>query len=159
MISLLPMTQREFEEYFDNAVQRLAEDSIVAGNIQPDSANKWAGELLNKILSEGLNTPDHFFYSIVDDNLDKKVGYLRFSIREENNLRFPCLSDIIIFPAYRLQSYATHVMRLLEEKVQSLGFDEIKLHVYAHNHVAKTLYEKLGYRATNIQMTRKLSEN
>ena len=156
MVSLVPMTQSEFKDYFNDAVLGLAEDSVKAGNTHPTIANQWAKEILNSSLPDGLSTPNHYLFSIVDSDQNKKVGYLWFRIREENKLRYPFLADIGIFPEYQRQGYATQAIHLLEEKVRSLGFDEIKLHVYAHNTVAESLYKKLGYRTTNIQMTKKV---
>ena len=45
----------------------------------------------------------------------------------------------------------------LEAKVKELGIDKIALHVFAHNHVARALYEKAGFEITGIYLTKKLT--
>ena len=43
----------------------------------------------------------------------------------------------------------------LEAKVKELGVNKIALHVFAHNHVARSLYEHAGFEITGIYMTKK----
>ena len=43
-------------------------------------------------------------------------------------------------------------MLALEEFLRARGIKSINLHVFGHNTVAISLYEKLGYRPTNMNL-------
>lgn len=43
-----------------------------------------------------------------------------------------------------------------ENFAKSLGAETIGLHVFGHNNRAIKLYENLGYKATNISMSKQL---
>ena len=60
--------------------------------------------------------------------------------------------DIAIAPAHRRKGHATRAFEALEAETRALGLEGIALHVFGHNRDAQALYEKLGYRPTNIHM-------
>ena len=47
-------------------------------------------------------------------------------------------------------------MTEVENFAKSLSAETIGLHVFGHNNRAIKLYEKLGYKATNISMSKQL---
>jgi ribosomal protein S18 acetylase RimI-like enzyme len=65
--------------------------------------------------------------------------------------------DFLIYEEFRRRGYGKQAMLALEATVKELGIDKIALHVYAHNRVARVLYEKAGYEITGISMTKKLT--
>jgi ribosomal protein S18 acetylase RimI-like enzyme len=69
---------------------------------------------------------------------------------------FAFIYDIIIFEEYRRRGYGEATMLAVEEKVREQGLNSIALHVFGHNHAAKTLYEKIGYEITDINMMKKV---
>ena len=48
------------------------------------------------------------------------------------------------------------LMGLVDDEARKLGVSSIALHVFAHNQVARALYEKMGYRTTNLWMSKDL---
>ena len=55
----------------------------------------------------------------------------------------------------RMNVTAAHAARAflaLEEEVRRRGLSGIALHVFGHNDGARALYDKLGFRPTNISM-------
>jgi ribosomal protein S18 acetylase RimI-like enzyme len=160
MVKLVPMTEGQFGAYFDRAVENYAQDLARAGNAHPDEA-RWASEQqFRKMLPEGLSSPGQYLYSIWGDTLGAggavHVGFLWLGIREAGARAFATLNDFWIFEEHRRQGYGSKALKALEDKVRELGFDEIRLHVFGHNHPARALYEKMGYVATNITMAKKL---
>lgn len=61
----------------------------------------------------------------------------------------------MIYEEYRQRRYVTRALRALDEKAKELGVDKISLLVFGHNHAAQTLYQKAGYEASGIHMTKK----
>jgi ribosomal protein S18 acetylase RimI-like enzyme len=40
--------------------------------------------------------------------------------------------------------------------VKNKGFEQLGLHVFGHNKIARALYESLGFETTNMVMSKKL---
>ena len=64
--------------------------------------------------------------------------------------------DFLIYEEHRRKGYGKQTLVALEEKVKELGIETIALHVFGHNQAAIDLYQKTGYKMTNIQMQKKL---
>jgi ribosomal protein S18 acetylase RimI-like enzyme len=160
MVKLVPMTEGEFSAYFDRSVENYARDLARAGNAHPDEALRTSRQQFREMLPEGLSSPEQYLFSIWRGTPGKggaaRVGILWMGIRRAGARAFATLNDFWIFEEYRRQGYGRQALGALEEKVRELGFDEIRLHVFGHNHPARALYEKMGYVATNITMAKKL---
>lgn len=68
------------------------------------------------------------------------------------------IGDFAIEPAHRRRGYGREALGALEQLVRADGCSRISLHVLAHNHGARALYEQMGYRPTNLVLERSLSE-
>ncbi|MFC5975741.1 GNAT family N-acetyltransferase [Carnobacterium antarcticum] len=64
--------------------------------------------------------------------------------------------DFIIFEEFRSLSYGTQTMSELEEIAKKMGIKKVMLHVFAHNTTAFSLYEKMGFKTTDISMSKYL---
>jgi len=53
--------------------------------------------------------------------------------------------DIILDESSRENGHREKAMELLEIKVKKLGLKYIGLHLFGHNHVARSLYQKMWY--------------
>jgi ribosomal protein S18 acetylase RimI-like enzyme len=156
MVELIPMTEEQFHAYLGLAIADYAQDIARAGNVAPDLATEVSEQQFQSLLPDGLDTPDQSLYAIYDPIRRKHVGHLWFGIRDEGGQTFAALYDFAIFEAYRRQGYGTQALQALEQQVRARGLDEIRLHVFGHNHPARALYEKMGYVPTNITMAKQL---
>lgn len=156
MITLVPMTQAEYASYLDGAVADYAADQVRAGNWHPDEALSKARDSFDYYLPNGLSTAKQHLYSVVDDESDTSVGVLWFGIFDSQARPTAFVLDFVIWEPYRRRGYGTRALRALEDKVRAFGLDRIGLHVFAHNHPARALYEKLGYVETDINMLKTL---
>ncbi len=64
--------------------------------------------------------------------------------------------DIVIDPGRRGRGYGRAAMEALEPLARSLGYDTIRLHVFGHNEVARSLYSAVGYTETDVQMAKRI---
>ena len=64
--------------------------------------------------------------------------------------------DVIIHEKFRRRGYGTLALQLLEKMAKERGSNGISLHVFGHNRPAISMYESLGYYATNIIMKKDL---
>jgi GNAT superfamily N-acetyltransferase len=158
VVDLIPMTEDQFHSYLGSAIANYAQESVRAGNVAPDQAFQMAEGQFDSLLPAGLDTPDQYLFSIRDPAQGQQVGYLWFGIRDDGARPFVALYDVLIFEVFRRQGYGTQALQALEQRARERGFDEIRLHVFGHNHAARALYEKGGYAATNVTMAKRLKE-
>ena len=52
--------------------------------------------------------------------------------------------------------FGIQTMKKLEEKAKELKCNKISLHVFAHNNLAISLYKKMGYKITNLMMSKEI---
>ena len=81
---------------------------------------------------------------------------LWFAIETRQQKAIALIYNIIIDEAFRQRGYGKQAMQALEVEVQRLGVDEIRLHVFGNNTVARKLYQNMGYEETNVMMRKVL---
>ncbi len=151
MITLIPMTQPEFERYLVYLTDAYAQDQIKAGVWQADTATEQAAASLSRDLPNGLATPNHFIYNVRDAAIPEPVGHLWIGISPESDTPV-FIMDIEIFSAYQRRGYAQQTLQAVEAIAAERGLSTIGLHVHANNHGAQALYEKTGFVTTGHQM-------
>lgn len=155
-IEFRPMTESEFAEYRVRSVAEYAAEKERGEGLSQDEARKVSEESFAKLLPDGIRSRDQFVQAVIEKSTGAWVGAVWFAIRGDGPNRRAYLYDIKLDEAAQGKGYGKGAMLLLEETVLKLGLKEIGLHVFGHNTRARNLYEKLGYRATNIQMSKKL---
>lgn len=155
-INLKPMTPSDFETYLDFSTPTYAAEKVRAGNWPEQDAAELARAEFKQLFPEGLATPNQHIFCIQDDAVE--IGYLWIAERTQGNKKFVWIFDIVIFETHRRKGYATATFTALEKFVkEELDGNRIELHVFGHNHGARTLYEKLGFEVINVVMAKDLS--
>jgi ribosomal protein S18 acetylase RimI-like enzyme len=149
------MTAEQFESWKPGNIAGYAQEHVKDGKWTAEEAPRLAREEFERLLPQGRSTPGHRFFSIVRSPDRKAVGMLWIQVGSAPRQTF--IFNIEIFKSFRRRGYAFQAMTLLEEEARRLGLDSIRLHVFGHNAAARSLYEKLGYVATNIQMRKQLA--
>ena len=157
MIEFIRMSKREFNTYFKEASRKYAEEKVNSGNWSPEKAEELAKQTMKKLLPEGINTKTHHLYSIDDKKSNKRIGIIWFKINEDSSSNQQMfLYDILINEKYRGKGFGTQTMKKLEEKAKELKCNKILLHVFGHNNSAIALYKKMGYKITNLMMSKEI---
>jgi ribosomal protein S18 acetylase RimI-like enzyme len=151
------MTEADFLTYHEMAITEYAQEHVRSGRWSAEEAPTHAEREYQQLLPAGLATPEHYLYTLHDDATDSDVGRLWFAIREEAGQRSAFVYDVHVFPAFQRRGYASQAFEALEQQAHALGLTQIGLHVFGHNQAARALYEKLGFVATNIMMTKSLT--
>jgi len=155
MVSLRKMSQSEFQEYYADALQLLADELSKAAALTPEQALVSARHSFTSLLPDNRpDAPGQFLYSIVDG--DQNIGTAWFRIREERLPHDAYVLDLIIRPPYRRKGYGRQVMLALEQEISSLGVFRVSLSVFEHNSVARRLYEQMGYTPVSTVMAKNL---
>jgi RimJ/RimL family protein N-acetyltransferase len=153
---LQPMDAQDYQKFLDYAVGNYAEEKVRAGNYSPDDAMLLAEREYQELLPAAQDTRNNYLLSIIDEDQQKKVGFVWLTLEQTGILRYLTVVNILIYSEFRRRGYATRTFHLVEEKARELGLERVKLHVFGHNDAARALYKKLGYREANVHMAKDL---
>jgi ribosomal protein S18 acetylase RimI-like enzyme len=151
MITLDLMDSTEFQKYLSFAIKNYAEQHVQAGNWNEQESISKATEQYTQLLPDGEKTANNKLYTIRFE--DHAVGMIWMTLKS-NNKGF--IYDINIWEGYQGRGYGKQAMEEIEMVGRKLGLKNIGLHVFAHNNIARGLYEKLGYKETDIVMVKEL---
>jgi ribosomal protein S18 acetylase RimI-like enzyme len=151
MTALRPMVQSEYAAWLERAIPEYAADKVESGQWPQEASLELSRKEHDVLLPQGLETPDHHFYTIVDSE-SNAVGVLGFVVKTKFNSRVAYVFDVRIVPERRREGHAYSAFLALEAEVQKLGLAGIALHVFGHNTGARSLYAKLGFEPTNINL-------
>ena len=151
MSTLLPMSGPEFDLFLERSIPEYAEDKVRAGNWTEAESLERSRKEFEELLPQGLNTSDNFLYTLYND--DKEVlGMIWIKVDQLSAFIY----EVYIEEKFRGKGNGKSIMLLLEEKAREMGLKTLKLHVFGSNHVARRLYETVGYETTNVNMSKTL---
>ena len=155
MVKLIELSVMEYEVFRKNSILDYAADCVKAGRIEEKGAREWSENMHHTLLPNGIHTPDHYLFKIVDSVNNESVGNLWINTKLAPT-KSAFIYDIVIHPSYRGKRYGHSAMLELEKWVQKLGFDKISLNVFGWNEAAINLYNKTGYAVQSQIMTKKI---
>jgi ribosomal protein S18 acetylase RimI-like enzyme len=146
------MTQAQFQAYLDRAVPEYARAHIEAGDCDPGDALARAQADYVALLPAGLKSEDHHLLCIYAPDRAEEIGMVWFELRERDGRKSAFIYDFHIDEAQRGKGYGRETLALVDERLKALGARSVSLNVFGHNHRARALYEKHGFRVTGIGM-------
>ncbi|MCV2867252.1 GNAT family N-acetyltransferase [Defluviimonas sp. WL0002] len=153
MVTLRPMTEIEFADWSVMSRDGYAADLQRAHGISPDEARRLADASLDRLLPDGMATPDAYVFS-AENHEGNVVGWLWIAIRREWG-RVECfIYDIGIYDPHRRKAYGQAVLAALDPIAGKLGATCLGLHVFGDNPAAVALYETAGFRVTELTMSK-----
>lgn len=155
MVTLVPMDEAAFQKYRETAVETYAQEHVKAGNWHPDEALQQSEESFQKLLPQGLTSPDQHLFSIVNES-GTVAGMLWFAHQRSGPEPVAFIFDFQIYPQFRRRGYGKEALLALEEKAHAFQIPRLSLHVFGHNHAARALYEKVGYEVKSVMMSKKI---
>jgi ribosomal protein S18 acetylase RimI-like enzyme len=153
MTSLRPMTADEFARFRPELLEGYAAERARNLGTMLEAEREVAERQTAQLLPDGVGTKNHHLW-IVTEDAGERVGVLWAFVDPERRRAF--IYDIAIDEAHRGKGHGRRTLELLEEFVRPLGVTRISLNVFADNDVAIALYQKQGYRTTNLNMTKHL---
>lgn len=156
MVALARIEQRDFEEFLEKAIHDYAQEKIISGNWMADEALEKSRAEFMSLLPDGLQTKDQFVYSVLDEDTNLSIGVLWVQVKMGEFHRKAFICDFVIQPEFRGNGFGKQALQALDKKLKEMGVTSVSLHVFAHNTNAITLYEKAGYKATNLYMGKEL---
>lgn len=154
MSKLVPMTQPEFEVYVERLVTEYAADNVRAGYWSESEALERSRKQTESLLPQGLQTKDHYLYTMFDG--ETAVGMIWLRAELDRPVKGGFLFDVEIRQEFRGRGYGREIMSLIEEKARALEIRKLGLHVFGYNDVARKLYESVGYEVSSLNMIKEL---
>ncbi|SDK26938.1 GNAT family N-acetyltransferase [Sediminibacillus albus] len=153
-VNLVAMDESTFAEYYRQSLKEYAYEHVKAGNWKEDEAVQNAQAEFEQLLPDGLKTKGHVLLSVMHGR--ETIGILWLNIRIRNQEKQAFIYDVKLDEEQRGKGLGTRTMEALDEYAKSVGVKQIRLHVFGHNHRAKSLYEKTGYEVTDYHMQKRL---
>ncbi|WP_437816038.1 GNAT family N-acetyltransferase [Sorangium sp. So ce1078] len=153
-VALRPLDVTELDAFVDLVVSSYGDERASAVDARTEDAQRNARSQVEALLPQGLATPDHHLYSVMEGNA--LVGHLWIGVTSVDGFRSAFVYDIHLREDARGRGLGRRVMALAEEAASGLGARDIELHVFAQNTRARRLYESLGYRMTSLSMRKRL---
>ncbi len=150
MSKLIPMTQTEFDAFLERIIPEYAADNVKAGYWDESEALEKSRKETNGLLPQGLQTENHYLYTVYDEDQAVGIVWMRANVNRPTKSGF--IFELRVDERFRGKGYGKQAMLLIEEKAREMGLQSIGLHVFAYNDVARSLYEKLGYEASSLNM-------
>ena len=155
MISLVPMTEEDFQTYLDGAVPEYAADKARAGNWPEAEALERSRQEFQRLLPQGVHTPRNYVGRLLNEN-NQPVGILWYARQEEDQFETAFIYDFEINEPFRRRGYASQVLAAVEVHAKALGIKKLGLHVFGSNTAARELYKKAGFIETNVNMAKEI---
>ncbi|WP_437969267.1 GNAT family N-acetyltransferase [Sorangium sp. So ce260] len=153
-VALRPLDVTELDAFVDLVVSSYGDERASAVDARTEDAQRNARSQVEALLPQGLATPDHHLYSVMEG--DALVGHLWIGVTSVDGFRSAFIYDLHLREDARGRGLGRRVMVLAEEAARGLGARDIELHVFAQNTRARRLYESLGYRMTSLSMRKRL---
>ncbi|MFQ3544617.1 GNAT family N-acetyltransferase [Halobacillus rhizosphaerae] len=150
-VKLVEMTSEEFQNFISFEMEHYADEHIKSGNWKPEEAMDKAKAEFETLLPDGKDTENNHLYTI--RNGDKEVGVIWLA---QTSAEKGFIYSITIWEENQGKGFGRKAMEELETLARELGIKHLGLHVFAHNTIARDLYEKLGYKEKNIKMEKTL---
>ena len=154
-VTLRPMSEAEYVEWYPRAISEYAEGHIKAGSMPADTAHDLAAKQFADLLPDGLATTAH--HLLIGEVEGERVGILWLNIPVEGEKVNAFVYDVEVESDQRGKGYGRGMMVGAESYARDHGAATIKLHVFGDNTVARALYISLGYLETNVNMAKALT--
>ncbi len=155
--ALRPMLPVEFDAYLAWVVDDYAAELERNGKVTGEAATRASRASFDQLLPEGVATPGQVLLVAENPHDGERVGVLWFGPSTDDPA-MAWIYDITVNEDRRRQGWGRAIMRSFEDEARARGFARAGLNVYGDNHVARRLYESLGYAETARQLHKELPD-
>jgi ribosomal protein S18 acetylase RimI-like enzyme len=153
-IELRRMRADEFPGWKASSVESYSADMQENGGMPRAGADAKAISDFDRLLTQGVETPDHFLHVIEEDG--SVVGYLWLAPRDSPSERVLFVYEVRIAEEARGRGLGRAAMEFAERFAAEQGLGRIELNVMGGNEIARGLYRALGYDEVAVYMGKNL---
>lgn len=150
------MPAERFAAFAEESQQAYADDNVLAGRWPEAGALQQARAEFARLLPQGVATPGHRLYEILEKASGQCVGVLWLALQQAGAERVGYVYNLRVGSAFRGRGHARAAMQLAEAEVLAAGGVRMALHVFGFNTSAQALYRSLGYGITGLNMAKPL---
>jgi ribosomal protein S18 acetylase RimI-like enzyme len=154
MIHFSTMSDAQYSTYLTYLIPHYAEDIASNYGRSYEDALAQAKAEAERHLPDGRKTEGHTLRNIINGTLHTLIGYVWYRPDEATGSVF--IYDFFILPEHRDKGQGKAALQALEMVLAADGYREIKLRVAADNPRAQHVYQTGGFRATGINMAKKI---
>jgi len=151
------MPSAQFDVWSRRSIEGFVAQQVAAGLLPEPEARASAERQLEELLPDGPTTRTHHLWQVVVG--DEVVGALWLRVRPLRGEVEAYVFDVEIESRLRGRGLGRATMLAAETAARDLKADVIRLNVFAHNTAAVRLYESLGYTATDVTLTKRLTND
>ncbi|NLU14631.1 MAG: GNAT family N-acetyltransferase [Serratia liquefaciens] len=156
MIELRDMSPQEFERYRAHGIEEYARDLERALQLSRESARVEAVATYNASLPQGLATPNHRLVCARLAGSEENIGIVWYTLKQRTYGKQLFVYDFEVDTAWRGKGYGEKILCAVLEAGRIAGAEYAELAVFNDNPTAVRLYTRLGFKAVNTRMHRKL---
>ena len=154
-VALRPMTESEFTTWRAESAKNYVSELIRAGASEADAVAQME-KSGPTYLPEGVHTPSQHLHTLTLAGDGTAIGILWWGPQKGTTLKLAWIYDIHLQPLFRAKGLGKQALRLAEAEAKKHGYEQLGLHVFGHNEIARRLYEGLGFRVTSLWMRKAL---
>jgi ribosomal protein S18 acetylase RimI-like enzyme len=149
---LAPMRAEAYPAFFEEAVAFYAAENVETGQWPAEEALGLSRRETERLLAQGLETPDHYLFEIFASAGQEPVGYAWVAAMPVGTAKVAFIIQLKIHPESQRQGHGRAALDLIEQHARRLGLSGMALQVFAHNPGARALYESVGYEVSSFNM-------
>jgi len=153
-LTLEPMSPERYASWNTRLITEFAKEKVDSGNWPAEGALERSARENAADLPRGLDTPGHDIFVALSDG--EEVGVLWLFTDPALSVPETMIYDIEIGEAHRGKGLGRELLTAAEEWCADHSVGILKLHVFATNTAAVSLYESSGFVATNINMAKQI---
>ena len=157
MPAFLSMRPEYYSVFFELASQAYASENVLAGRWPADEALDLARSETERLLPQGLATPDNQLLEILETEHGPTVGFVWFARMKRGSTYAAFIYQIYVAPEARRRGFASAALAAVERMAREQGLSALALHVFAHNEGAQALYRSFGYVTASLNMHKPLN--
>ncbi len=144
-VELTDMDENEFADFFAGERESYARSIADSGFATYEEALVESEKQLGELMPDGRETKDQFFY--VGRVRGQRVGMLWLCVTSDGGGPRAYVYNVEVDEPFRGRGHGRGLMLAAEHVARAHGCRHIGLNVFGFNHVARALYESLGYEA------------
>jgi ribosomal protein S18 acetylase RimI-like enzyme len=156
MIELIDMNQQDFERYRVHGIEEYARDLARSLLLSQEQARVEATASYNDALPNGLATPNHRLVCARVSGSAENIAIVWYSIKQRTFGKQLFVYDFEVDTAWRGKGYGEKILSVVLDAGRAAGAEYAELAVFDDNPSAARLYTRLGFKAVNTRMYRKL---
>jgi len=155
-VRLEPMNEHEYASFIQREINDYATENVAAGRWLRNEAMAQSKKAHDDLLPNGRETANQHFFIVREEGIGKEVGAVWFAIFEQSKEKEAFVYYIEIPEGSRGKGFGGLTLMAIEKKARELGASKISSHASWHNQRAISLYKRIGYATTSVNMSKRI---